>query len=461
VIIRSQAAAESWVADDDATVFTFHLREDATFHDGTPVTAESFVQAWEAIADRTVDEPSSAHYLLDMVAGIEEARAGGALTGAVAIDDHTLEVTLVGPYADFAAVVSHPALAPVSADAAARADHRRLPVGNGPFRMAEPWQPGQFIRIEPFGDHPRAPTDLTQVVFRIYEGENAVERGYDDFIRGHLDMTPLPDGVHEDAVSRFGRSADGYTGPGVLDGLRATTVFYTFNVEVAPFDDPVVRQALALLVDRPGTQDPVREVARSVVPPLFPDYESPECPYCSFDPERARDLLEEHEVELDGLELVYFDTPEHEQAAQRVVEAVNDTLGEGTLTARGLEHEEWVETIRGGETGFFLSGWMAEFLTVGAFLDPLFHPGWIGTDNLSRYADPDMRDLLSAARAEQEPQARNELYRQAEGAVLEDVPVIPLTFYRQAKVVSERTAGLIVDPMGRVDLTEVSLREGE
>jgi oligopeptide transport system substrate-binding protein len=447
------AAAQSWEANEDATVFTFTLREDATFHDGSRVTADDFVRAWQRIADRT-NGVSPSHHLLDVVMGIEDARAGQRLAGVVAVDELTLEVTLSTPYADLPALVSHPALAPVPRAALDRADFDRTPVGNGPFRMSEPWQPGQFIRVEPHTGHPSAPTDLDQVVFRIYGGDDAVERGFEDFHRGYLDLAPIPDGAYRDAVREFGRSTDGFRGPGVIDGLRTTVVFYGFNVETPPFDDPAVRRALALLIDREQVIDPPGRVpATSIVPPVFAAYRSPECRFCSVDGDAARQILEEHEIELDPIELVFYDTPEHAAVAEAVAAGIDRALGEGTLLLRPLSQEEWVTAIRNGEAGFFLSGWVGEYPSPGAYLDPLF----LGSDNLTGFADPEVRELLEAARRESDPEVRLGLYAEAEAIVLHEMPVIPLTFYQHARVVSERTHGLVFDPFGGVDLTRVVL----
>jgi oligopeptide transport system substrate-binding protein len=459
------AAATSWEPNEDATVFTFHLRPDATFHDGTSVTAQSFVFAWQRLADRTVDRPSPSHYLLDLVVGIDEAREGGSLDGVVAIDERTLEVTLSTPFADFPALASHPSLAPLPFVAGRRTDFGRIPIGNGPFRMTEPWQPGQFIRLEPYPPHPRATSDLDQVFFRIYEEDDAVERGYGDFLRGLLDLAPIPLATYAEAVREFGRSPSRYEGPGVIDGARMTTAFYVFNVDIPPFDDPAVRRAIALLVDRDriaeaaGTR--TRVPLTSIVPPLFETYTSPECGYCTPSIARARQILEEAEIEIGPIDLVHLDSDEHTAAARVVAEDVNRALGRGTLNLVALSRPEWAEAIRSGETGFFLSGWIGEYPSPGAFLDSLFHPSRVGSDNVSRFVSPELDELFNAVRTELDPQVRADLYHEIEAILLDEMPVIPLTVYRHGRLVSARTVGLTMDPFGGVDLSQVSLREAE
>ncbi len=456
------AVAREWETDEDAVVHTFHLREDATFHDGSPVTADSFVRAWERIADRGADPPSAAHHLLDVVEGIGAAREGEPLSGAEALDEHTLRVTLNRPFAELPALVSHPALAPLPDAAATAIDFDRMPIGNGPFQMVEQWQPGQFVRMEPFAEHPDANTTLDQLVFRIYEGEAAAEDAYEDFGRGRLHLAPVPDAELREAVAAYGTAAGG-AGPGVVRGERLMTVYYAFNVETPPFDDPAVRRAVARSIDRDAvveaTDPETRAAATSLVPRVLPGYEPAACGVCGHDPEEARRIIEENEIELEPFTLTVHDGGDHPQAAEQVRRDVEAALGEGMLQIRTLTPAEWLEEIRGGETGFFLSGWIAEYPSPGAFLDPLLHPSRIGVDNLSRYADPEVSDWLEEARATVDRAERYDLYGRVEERVLEDAPLIPLYRYRHARVVSDRAPGVVIDPTGHLDLTDVVLTE--
>ncbi len=163
------AAADSWEPNSDATVWTFKLNKDGKFSDGTPVTANDFIYAWNRIVNpKTVNtltkkaDPSVISYHLAYVAGYDDVQSGKipALTGMKAVDDYTLEITLTKPFADFAYVCAHPALAPVPQkyvesgvtykDASGKettVPYGDMPVGNGPFKMSEPWKHSQYIKI--------------------------------------------------------------------------------------------------------------------------------------------------------------------------------------------------------------------------------------------------------------------------------------------------------------------------
>lgn len=470
-------AAESWEANPPAgpdapedapppaSVWTFTLREGGTFHDGSPVTAEAFTRAWSRITDRTTDQPSAAFYLLEAVAGFSEASDGGGLAGVEAVDERTLRVTLDEPIADFPAIASHPALAPVPSHADTDPDgFAQMPVGNGPFRMAEPVQSGQYIRLEPYPEHPAQEegASLDEVVFQIYSGEDAVQTAYEDFEKGFLELAPVPPDRVEEAGETYGRSADGYTGNGVLEGTELITAFYGFNVEIAPFDDPTVRQAISLLVDREAIVSEVvegRAAAASVVPPGIAGYDPADCGFCAYEPDRAREVL--GETEVPGFDLVYYEGAGHDAVAERVQRDVNAVLGDDTMGLRPLTQADWLQTIREGRAGFFLSGWLAEYPAADTFLFPLFHGSRIERDNLTRYDNPQLNELLQQARRELDAATRADLYRQAEAIVLQDMPVVPLFHYRHNQVVSERVEGFSLSPIGDMDLDRVIVRPRE
>ncbi|HEX9889738.1 MAG TPA: ABC transporter substrate-binding protein, partial [Nitriliruptorales bacterium] len=188
------AVAERFEVDETTTLYTFHLDPDAVFHDGSPVDAQAFVRAWSRIVDGTADDLSPNAHHLAAVAGYEESRRDGTpLAGVEAVDAQTLRVTLQYPYADFPAVVAHPALGPVPAAAVEdTVNFREAPIGNGPFKMAGPWQHDEFIRVQRFEDHHRDVPKLDEVVFRIYRGDDAEEQAYADFEEGLVHVATVP-----------------------------------------------------------------------------------------------------------------------------------------------------------------------------------------------------------------------------------------------------------------------------
>lgn len=298
------AAAERWEVDEDGTSFLFELRP-ATFHDGTPVTAADVKRTFDRIADGTADPPSFLAYLLEDVVGIEEAqRDGGGLAGVVVEDERTLRIDLRRPHPSFLLTLADPSLVPTppGADADVEA-YGSEPIGNGPFAMAGPREPGSFIRIVRHEEHP-APPLLDEVLFTLYEPAAADTAQWNDLVEGQLQVAQLVPSRRDEAIERFGVSVDGYRGPGVLDGIRSPVYLYGFDVTRPPFDDVRLRRAFALAIDRERLADEVTEGTRapasSVVPPVIPGAQPGACDACVFDPDEARRLLDEVIADLVG-----------------------------------------------------------------------------------------------------------------------------------------------------------------
>ena len=296
------AAARRWEVQEDGRRFTFHLRA-ATFHDGSPVTAEDFKRTFDHIADGTAQPPSFLAYLLEDVVGIEVAQSeGGGISGVEVVDERTLTIELREPQPGFLTTLADPSLVPLPPDAAV--DHEGFglrPIGNGPFAMAGPREPGAFLRLVRFQDHHRPPL-LDEVLFTLYDATGNDDAQWTDLLDGQLHVTQVSPARRDEAEELFGRSADGYTGPGVLHGTRSPVYMYGFDTSRPPFDDPRLRRALSLSIDRDALAEEVAEGTRlpatAIIPPGIPGWQPGACADCRHDPAAARDLLEEVVADL-------------------------------------------------------------------------------------------------------------------------------------------------------------------
>ena len=468
------AAASAWEANDDFTQFTFHLRAGATFHavgptGAQPVTASSFARAWQRIVDQTQTPPSPAHYHLAPVAGYTATRDSGVpLEGVEVVDDLTLRVTLSAPLAAFPAVVSYPGLAPAPDvafdDPTSYAD---VPIGNGPFKVAEPWRDSDAIRVQRFDEYYGEPALLDEIVFRVYSGETAIATAYSEFEGDLLHFAPVPPEQMVDAAAAYGRSTDGYTGPGVLDGNILVTYFYAFDTTLPPFDDANVRRGLSMLVDRDAiaseVMDGTRLPAAGIVPSGIAGYTPALCVYCVYDPERARRTLA-GATPLTPFEIWIYEGSGHALIAQRVERDMEAVLGDGMVAVRELDGDSYVDAIRNGvdgaRGGFFLGGWFADYPTPDNFLHALFHSATVGVENLSRFADPAVDALIDQARNSDDDLIRADRYRRAEARVLNEMPVTPVVVYRHTRVVDPRVHGFVYTPLKTVDMTKVWLEGG-
>jgi oligopeptide transport system substrate-binding protein len=453
-------AAEEWEVDEDGRVFTFTLRE-ASFHDGTPVTADDFVRAFSRITDGTADPPSFLAYLLEPVEGAAEAQLeGGPLAGVEAVDDDTLRIELTTPQPGFLRTMAHPSLVPLPA--AADEDPEAFaeqPIGNGPFAMAGPREPDAFLRLTRFEDH-HTPPLLDDVVLQLYLDDPSREEQWQDLGDGQLQVADVPPERLEEARETYGESSDGYTGPGLLDGITSTVYLYGFDTTREPFDDPRVRRAISLSIDREALAEVVmqgtRTPATAIVPPSIPGSQEGACEHCRLDPEAAREELAATELELETLQLTHNRGRTHTAIAEAMASDLEDALGVSVeLQAEDLQ--AFVLGVRRGEFPLFRLGWEASDPDPGAYLYPLFHSSQVGGDNLARYADEEVDRLLDEARAATDDRTAQAGYAEAEQLILDDAPVVPLLWYRHTKVVAPEVRDLHWSPLGRLDLARVWL----
>jgi oligopeptide transport system substrate-binding protein len=475
------SAAESWETDDEGRVFTFELRE-ATFHDGSPVTADDFVRTFARIADGTASPPSFLAYLLEPIEGAAAAAEGGELTGVEATGPSTLEIRLDAPQPGFLRTLANPSLVPLPpvADEDPEA-FAQQPIGNGPFAMAGPREPDAFLRLSRFVDH-HEPARLDEVLLQVYADDPSREQQWQDFVDGQLQVADVPPEQLDEARETFGASRDGYTGPGVLDGITSTVYLYGFDTTRPPFDDARVRRAISLAIDRDTLADDVmrgtRVAATAIVPPPIPGSQAGACEHCRYDPEAAREQLDavraglaesddpdepagadepgegQEAIVLDSLQLTHNRGRTHTAIAEAMASDLEDALGlEVVLRAQDLQ--PFVQGVRRGEASLFRLGWETGEPDPGAYLYPLFHSSQVGLDNLTRFDDPEVDELLDEARAAPQDRAARSSYAEAERRILDEAPVIPLLWYRHTKAVAPEVRDLRWSPLGRVDLSRV------
>lgn len=453
------AAAESWEVSADGLVWTFDLREADEWHDGLPVAASQFVRAFSHVATNADGaEPFNAH-LLSSVAGWGDSQERGvALAGVRAPSTDTLEVTLTSPLADFPAVVSHPALAP-----------RRLslgspdrPVGNGPFRLDDPWAHNQFIRVTAVETHHDAPS-VGEVVFQIYAGTGSASLQVADFRAGVLDVAQVPPLEVDEVRTEFGVSEDGYSGPGLLEGVTDEVYWIGFNTAAPPFDDPDVRLGVSQLLDRDMLIErytaSTRTRATGIVPGGLPGSGAIDCAPCRHDPLNAAVLLADLAARVDGpVRILTVDGVTNRAIADSLADALRDVTGV-RVVVEAPPLGEWLARVRGPSLQVFRGGWEASWPAMGGVLAPSFHSSHVGGDNLVRLADPAVDAAIEDAQQVEGLEALPS-WQAVEQQVADVAAVAPVFWYRHNVVVADDVAGFTMDPSGRVDLSRVVVDAG-
>ena len=438
--------AEGWDISDDGTVYTFHILDDAKFHDGSYVTAQDFVYSLNRAADPDLASPVASTYLDDIV-GVKEVLAGevDSISGITAIDERTLQITIDAPKAYFLAKLTYPTAFVVDREnvEAGGATWTDNPNGTGPFALKE-YRIGERIILERNDYFYREPAKVDQVVMNLAGGQSmAMYENNEIDIAGVslFDLDRLKDPSEP-------LSAELHVAP---PGFSVS--YIGFNVNEPPFDDVNFRRALNLAVDKQLIADEVlsglRVPAYGILPPGFPGY-TDDIEGLTFDEEAAKQALAESK---------YADPA----TRPRIVVSVSGTGGDIAIDLQvilemwertlGVEVEiqqvEWatyLQDLNRRKFQVFVLGWNADYPDPQDFLDILFHSE--SENNHTAYANPDVDSILEQARIETDPQMRVALYNEAEQLIIDDAAWVPLWYTGERHLLLKpHIKGYVLSPM--------------
>ena len=473
------AAASSWSANADATVWTFKLDPNDKFSDGTPVTAKDFVYAWNRIADpKTLNtatkkiDPSTISYHLAPVMGYDAVQAGTAtgMAGLKAVDDLTFEVTLSKPFGDFEYVVAHPALAPVEQTLVengvdyngAKVAFGDMPVGNGPFKMAEPWKHGQYVKVIRNDAFDGTKPLLDGVNFMTFKDPDTA---YLEFQSGNLDFAQISLGKIADAKAKYGTSSDGYTAnpnAQVLLGAEDSVYYLVVNNKDAAMSNLNLRKAVSLGINRQAICDALFEGTRApadnIVPPGIAGYEPGVWAFAKYDTTAAAQALVDAGFPggkgAPQIALTYNADGGH----QKIMELVQSDLTKLGLKVKLAPLTDFPTYLKALGAGSFMIGrlgWVADYPIFDNFMNPLFNS--TSTDNYSKYSDPAVDAAIVAARKITDTAARIAAYQAIDKTIGEAVPDIPLMFYKHHHVTSARVHDFVFSSMYLADFSKTWL----
>lgn len=445
--------AES-IETDDAQSWTVTIRDDFTFHNGEPVTAQHFVDAWNFAANPE-NEMRNATFFSNF-AGFEEVQAGDAdeLSGVSAPDDTTIEIELTEPFAALESMLAYTAFFPLPEEAYEDIDaFEQAPVGNGRYQMDGEWEHNQRIAMERYEDWPGDDPGLAdRVVWEIYEDINTA---YLDVQAGELDIL---DGIPPEREG--GVESD--FGDNLTRDETSSFTFMGFPLYDEQFEDERVRQALSMAIDRQAIIDAIFDGARTpataVIPPVLPSHREGVCEACEHDPERAAELLEEAGG-WDGELTVYFNSGAgHEEWVEAVAGQWRDTLGIEDITFESLEFAQYLDLLNNREiTGPFRLGWVLSYGSPQYALEPIYGTG--ASSNFFEYSSEEFDDLIAEANAELDSAEAEALYQEAEEVLVEDLPVIPMWFETRTTVHTDRVSNVVMDPRTFIRVESVQVEQ--
>ena len=426
--------AESWDISDDGRVYTFHLRPDAKFHDGKPVTAHDVLWSLERATNPLNESPVADQYLGDIV-GVKEKLAGEdtTISGVRFIDELTIEITIDEAKSYFLAKLTYPTgfvLDQDNVEANPRSWFRE-PNGTGPFRLEE-YVVGETLVLSRNEDFHLGPPKLEEVEFILSGGTSLLMYENNEIHVAGVGLADL-DRLNDPSNELYSELK---TAPASF-----SVNYIGLNVNEPPLDDVKVRQALNLAIDKEEIAsivlgDLVRP-ADGILPPNFPGY-AEEIRGYEFDPTRARQLLEESKYggDLENLPPITITTPGSFGAnvsldMEVILQMWERNLGI-TAEFQQTEFATFLKDLHKGRFQMFDIGWIADYPDPENFLDILFHSQ--STNNHTHYSNPEVDELLVQARVETDTTRRYSLYNQVEQMILDDAPWVPLWFDGESKL---------------------------
>ncbi|WP_276857269.1 peptide ABC transporter substrate-binding protein [Intestinimonas timonensis] len=459
----SYGQAESYdkVTNEDGTVtYTFHLRDGIMWSDGQPVTASDFVFSWQRLV--SPETAADYSYMIDCVVNANAIMNGEmdpSELGVSAPDEKTFVVTITSDLPYFTEICAFPATFPVREDIVSDSQWTYSPdtyISNGAYKMTSRVTNSEIV-MEPneyyYGVDSLGPDKIT---FKLMDDANAMLSGFNS---GELDFI---ESMPTDEVAGLLASGD----LKIVDYIG--TYYVCYQTQKEPFDDPKVREAFTLAIDRTyiveqitqtgqveaggfvpagvydaegATGDDFRTVGGDYYAPTDADYEA-NC-------ERARELLAEAGYPNgEGFPVVtyLYNTDDAHKAVGEALQNMWQTVLGVTVQ---LDNQEWatfLQTRKDGDYSIARNGWIADYNDPMSFLDM-----WLtgGGNNDAQYANPEYDSLIQQAKATTDPAERMQLMHDAEDIIIgQDYALCPLYFYTQKYMLADGIQGMYYTPLG-------------
>ncbi|MGO3139869.1 MAG: peptide ABC transporter substrate-binding protein [Galactobacter sp.] len=427
--------AESMEANEDNTVWTVKLKEGAKFSDGTPVTADSYIKAWNYGAN--LKNAQGGSYFFENIKGYSAEKNVDELSGLKKVSDTEFTVSLINPEADFQLRVGYSAFVPLPESAFK--DMKAFgesPVGNGSYKLAtaDAWTHNKGIKLvkNDSYDGPKvAQNGGIDITFYT-----KLDTAYADAQSGNLDvLDQIPNAAFQTYEQDFGDQRTN----------QASALFRSFTIPqyLDHFgndeEGKLRRQALSYAIDRDtitekifyGTRTPAKDFSSPVLSgwdEWGAKLEGNEV--LSYDPEKAKDLWAKADKISkydDTFTIAYNADADHKPWVTAVSEGLKDTLG---IKAEGKAYPAFKQLLddetNDKMTGAFRSGWQADYPGVDNFLSPLYQTG--AGSNYGRYSSDEFDNLLKEGSAAKDSDEATKKYTEAQQVLLKDLPAIPLWY---------------------------------
>lgn len=444
---------------DDGLTYTVTLRDDIKWSDGEPVTAQDFVYGWQHLV-----KPSTASeysYMMDPVVNATDIYTGKTTDvsslGITAKDDKTLEIKLIAPCAYFLELLSRPMFYPLREDVVEGNDKWTQDpstyIGNGPYKM-KAWNHKESIVVEKSDTYyNKDEVTVDEITFMLMDDDSAIQAAYQNGELQFADSYPVEEQETWAATDDYHNMA------------QLGTYYLAFNCEKAPFDNPKVRKALTLAIDRnyivknitkaghipadafvstgvsdADTSKQFRDVGNSYYSVSDEDYEK--------NLEEAKKLLAEagypNGEGFPTFEYAYNTNSGH----KAIAEALQNMWKEGLGIDCTLASQEWAVFIESRQTGNYevaRDGWLADYNDPISYLDLFLTDSG---NNDPHWSNANFDDLIMQAKATGDQEVRMQALHDAEDILMDEMPACPIYFYTDVYLQNPSISNVVTTPLG-------------
>lgn len=436
--------AESWETTDNQT-YTFHLRENAKWSNGDPVTAQDFVYSWQRALDPATASPYAWYMEYTKIKNAKEIVEGKKEKSELAVkalDDHTLVVELETAVPYFVMMTGHTTMKPVHqktietyGDNWTKPEHF---VGNGAY-VVDRWVVNERLvltRNEQYWDN--AHTVLNKVTFLPIENQVAE---MNRFLAGEIDIT------YELPIEHFRRLKKEYPESVSVVG-NLCTYYYSFNTKKKPFDDVRVRKAISYAIDRNIVTDAIMAQGEKPAYFLTPEITAgfhPEFPAYGKMSQKERNAEAARLLKEAGygkghpltFSLLYNTSENHKKIAVALGSMWKKTLGLDVT----LENQEWKTYLSSKDQGDFevaRAGWCGDYNEASSFLTLMMSNNTTGGQH---WGNTDYDAIIMKALTSTSESERQEYYAQAEALIAKEMPIAPIYQYVKSRLLSPKVGG--------------------
>ncbi|CAM5793830.1 ABC transporter substrate-binding protein [Brevibacillus borstelensis] len=448
--------AESWEISEDGLTYTFKLRQGVKFHDGTDFNAEAVKFNFDRWMDKSnkYHDPEGFPYYNDMFGGYK-GDPDHVIKEIKVVDAHTIQFVLNRTQAPFLANLGMSPFAIASPKAIEGGKLGDEPVGTGPFKFAG-WKRNDIITLEKNPDYwNKGYPKLDKVIFKVIPENTARLTA---LTSGEID---LMDGLNPDDAEAVKENKD-------LQLLLRPSMnvgYLAFNTEKKPFDNPKVRQAISHAINKPemvkAFYSGLGEPATNPMPPSLWGYND-QIKDREYNLDQAKKLLAEAGYP-NGFKVQFMAMPvprPYIPDGKKMAEAIQQDLKKIGIETEivTMEWATYLEKTRLGEYEMCLLGWNGDNGDPDNFLYTLLDKNTINGNNIPRYSNEEVHQLLLKAQSTSDQKERETLYKKAQELIFNDAPLVPIAHSTPPIAAKAGVTGYQPHPKGSESVEKVDIQ---